>query len=278
MLTSKTSSRAASWTRVGLALTGFVCAGTLAAHAQLAPELAPAGDAAGKSFDVAPIAIIIAKGQTSGSVIVTSNGGTENHFSVAGFHWKQDEKGKMALDPADELVFFPQSFTLSGGKTERIRVGAEGVDPSTEQTYRLVVYQLPPKVSPGAGKRPALGVGVGLRISVPIFVEPQNPKETAEVDLSPLQASKLGVDVAATGNVHVAPSIVHVVATDAGGKKVLDTKSSVWYTLAGTKTHVDVPILQAQCNAITHVNLDLQDSLGHSLTTRDVSDPQKSCT
>jgi hypothetical protein len=51
----------------------------------------------------------------------------------------------------------------------------------------------------------------------------------------------------------------------------------VWYTLAGTKTHVDVPILHAQCSEIARVKLDLQDALGHSLTTRDVDDPQKSC-
>jgi P pilus assembly chaperone PapD len=275
----KTSSRATSWIRIGLALAGFLCSGALVAQAQLAPEIAPPGDAGGGSFNVNPISLVIAKGRTSGSIDVTDSGGAEDHFSVSGYRWKQDENGKMSLEPADELVFFPEAFTLSGGKTARIRVGAEGNDPSLEQTYRIVISQLPPRADLDQGKRRTAGVVIGMKISVPVFIEPQNPKRAAEVDLASVRANELGIDVAATGNVHVAPSIVRVVATDDNGKSVLDVKSNVWYTLAGTKTRVHVPILQAQCSAITRVKLDLEDPFGqHLLATGDIDLPQKNCT
>ncbi len=269
-------SRAASWVSMSLVLATLLSLRTAAATAQLNADLTSPSDAAGGPFDVSPIAVVIAKGQTSSSVVVRSSGG-ESHFTVGGYRWTQDESGKMSFEPADELIFFPQTFTLSGGKTERIRIGAQGVDPSVEHTYRIIVYQLPPKIDPGQGKRPSIGMGFSLRVSVPIFVEPSNPKQAVDVALAVVRGDDLGVDVAATGNIHVPPSVVHVVATDVNGKSVVDTKSNVWYTLAGTKTHVDVPILHAQCSQIARVKLDLQDMLGRPLTTRDVTDPQKNC-
>lgn len=256
---------------VRLSLAAALIAGSFsnAVSAQTLPDASASNGPS--AFDVKPMSVSIGKGQNSGSISVTGNGDGSSHFTVTGYRWKQDAAGKMALEPSDDLVFYPQSFDLTAGKTMRVRVGAASTDPSVEQAYRIVVYKLPPKVERASGKGHTLGMGVGLRISVPVFVAPGTVKEATDVRVDPLTGDRLSVDVVAAGNVHVAPSIVHVVASDASGKNVIDTKSTVWYALAGQSQRAEFPILRAQCGAISKIKVQVTDPLGQVLTSRDVT-------
>jgi P pilus assembly chaperone PapD len=243
----------------------------LPARAQVGP-LETAGE-----FVVSPMSISIAKGQTSGSLIVSASGEKTNHYTVTAYRWTQDAAGKSVLEPTDDLVFFPQAFDLAGGQQTRIRVGGSPDAGPAEQSYRVIVYRVPPRGDRAPGANRALSMGVGLKVSVPVFVLPEAPKAGADVALSALRGDVLDVAVIASGNVHLAPSVVHVVATDAGGKKIVDSKSTVWYTLATGTSHSTFPILRAQCNEITSVTLDLQDSLGKSLVSHHVDATEKRC-
>jgi P pilus assembly chaperone PapD len=235
-----------------------------------------AAPGAPSAFDVKPMSVLIGKGQSSGSITVAANGDGESHFTVTGYRWKQGPDGKTVLEPADDLIFYPQSFDLVAGKTMRIRVGAPSTDPSIEQSYRIVVYKLPPKVERASGKGHTLGMGVGLRISVPVFVAPAGIKDVTDVRVDPVTGDRLNVDVLAAGNVHVPPSTVHVVASDAAGKRVLEAKTTLWYALAGQSQRAAFPIVRAQCGAISKIDVEVSDPLGTVLTKRTVP-ATKSC-
>jgi P pilus assembly chaperone PapD len=229
------------------------------------------------TFDVNPVQITIQRGATSGSITVRAVGGDEGHYTVAGYHWKQDASGKPQLEPADDLVFFPQSFTLGDGQVQRIRVGAQVAPSAVEQSYRLVVYKLPPKADRANGKARALAMGVGVKIGIPVFIEPENPKSSAAIDVPSIRANTLPVSIAATGNTHVSPAVLRIVASDASGNSVVETKTNVWYVLAGDTSTVNFPILHAQCEAVTRVKVDLQDPLGNTIAHHDVAAPKKAC-
>ena len=241
------------------------------ASAQVSPF-----DGAGE-FVVSPMSINIAKGQTSGSLTVTASGDKVNHYTVTAYKWTEDATGKSILEPTDDLVFFPQAFDLQGGNSTRIRVGGSPDAGASEASYRIIVYRVPPRGERAAGANRALSMGVGLRVSVPVFVLPDAPKPGADVALGGVRGDALDVAVVANGNVHLPPSVVRIVATDASGKTVIDTKTTIWYTLASDTTHTEVPLLRAQCNAIEGVTLDLQDSLGHSLATHKFGASGKRC-
>ncbi len=241
------------------------------ASAQVAP-LGPGGE-----FVVSPMSISIAKGQTSGSLVVTASGDHTNHYTVTAYKWTQDAAGKSVLEPTDDLVFFPQAFDLTGGQATRVRVGGSPDAGATEASYRVVVFRVPPRGERAAGANRALSMGVGLRVSVPVFVEPDAPKSGADIALASLRGDALDVAVVANGNVHLPPSVVHVVATDASGKTVIDTKATVWYTLAAGTTHSSIPLLRAQCNAISSIALDLQDPLGHTIASHRIAAAEKHC-
>lgn len=241
------------------------------ARAQVGP-LESAGE-----FVVSPMSISIAKGQTSGSLTVSASGEKTNHYTVTAYKWTQDAAGKSVLEATDDLVFFPQAFDLAGGQQIRVRVGGTPDAGAAEQSYRVIVYRVPPRGDRAPGANRALSMGVGLKVSVPVFVLPDAPKAGADVALASLRGDALDVAVVANGNVHLAPSVVHVVATDAGGKKIVDTKTTVWYTLAADTSHSSIPLLRAQCNAITSVALDLQDPLGKTLASHRFDATAKRC-
>jgi hypothetical protein len=43
---------------------------------------------------------------------------------LSSYAWSQDPHGGIVLAPTDEVIFFPQLFTLGGGEQRKIRVGA----------------------------------------------------------------------------------------------------------------------------------------------------------
>ncbi len=83
----------------------------------------------------------------------------------------------------DEVMLNPPIFSLDSHQKQFIRLGLRRKNDSTiERTYRLILEQVPQPPKPGF-----VGLTTILRISVPIFVKPENK-------VSPRVAWEYGAD------------------------------------------------------------------------------------
>lgn len=82
------------------------------------------------------------------------------------FEWRQDG-GRDDLQPTTALLASPPMHTLAAGQQQLVRVvRAEPQAPSRQQSYRVIVDELP-EPDPQAS-----GMQFVLRYSIPVFVQP----------------------------------------------------------------------------------------------------------
>jgi len=134
--------------------------GLLAATAIIA---APA-HAWASSLQVTPVNIEV-PAPGAASTITLENSGTEAvNAQVRVFKWIQQD-GKDQLVPTRDVVASPPAIKLREGKKAVIRVVRLSKTPAvTEETYRLVVDEVPKPPKPGQA-----GVGFAVRYSIPVF-------------------------------------------------------------------------------------------------------------
>ena len=133
--------------------------------------------------------------------------------------WTLNENKDVYQD-SDDVLLNPPIFTLEPGKPQLMRLGLRR--PRAEKNeiaYRLLVEEVPPPPKPGISLRTI------LRISIPIFVEPQGAVRK-EMDWR-AEVTPAGMKIAVTnnGNVHVQIKHLDVLpegSPAAASKTVLD--------------------------------------------------------
>lgn len=145
--------------------------GLLAATAIIA---APAV-ASASSLQIMPINIEVPAPGAASTVTLNNPGGDTINAQIRIFRWIQ-HNGEDQLVPTKDVVASPPAVKLEPGKKSVIRVVRLGKAPAvTEETYRLVVDELPKPVKAGQA-----GVGFSVRYSIPVFFS----KPGADVELS----------------------------------------------------------------------------------------------
>ena len=122
---------------------------------------------------------------------------------------------------------YPQSFTVPSLDRRVVRVGFTRAMLPVEQSYRIVVSELPPFDE----SHPANGVQVLSNFSVPLFIAPPGAESHPAIQNASLQNSKLTFSLAAAGPVHILPTKLEVRGLDAAGKVVFEQSAPVWYVL-----------------------------------------------
>lgn len=100
-------------------------------------------------ISVTPIPMTLSPDQPSDLLKVTNEGDSESSFQIQTFLWRQTPDGKIELHPSQEVLAFPEVFTLGSKETRNIRVGVLRASDKTEETYRIIVQELPPPPVPG---------------------------------------------------------------------------------------------------------------------------------
>ncbi|PWF46765.1 fimbrial biogenesis chaperone [Massilia glaciei] len=119
------------------------------------------------AFHVAPVRIEMSAKGTSSAMTVSNNGPAAVVIQLHRALWTQ-ENGVDKYSPTDDLIATPPIFTVQPGGNQVVRIGLRRrPDPTTELSYRLYIQEVPP-----AKKEGFKGLQMALRISIPVFVEP----------------------------------------------------------------------------------------------------------
>ena len=189
------------------------------------------------SISVAPLKLIYTAGTVIAAVTVENSGRADALVQTETLAWTQLD-GEHKLDPTDDVVAVPPIFRLAPGATQMVRVGLTRAFTETqEQTYRLMVTEVPTAVKPGT-------VAVAIRHSLPIFVRTTSP---APSKLAVKRGAANTLAIANTGGQHL--YIQGWRLRDSSGAVVAEA-SGPGYLLAGAQRalviaggHVSGPVL-----------------------------------
>jgi fimbrial chaperone protein len=141
--------------------------GILAATALIAAPVATLAS----TLEVTPINVEIPAPGAVSAVTLNNPGADLVNAQVRIFKWTQQD-GQDQLAPTTEVVASPPAIKLDAGKKGVIRVVRLNKQPiAAEETYRLIVDEVPKPIKPGQ-----VGVGFSVRYSIPVFFS--KPGET----------------------------------------------------------------------------------------------------
>ena len=125
----------------------------------------PFRHARAQSLEISPISIELQPGQTTTTLAVTNWGSDPTVLQMRPFQWGE-VNGAEQLTPTEQLLVSPPITNVPAGETQTFRIVLERPAETTEGSYRLLLDQLPAAALAGA-------VRIALRISIPIFAEPE---------------------------------------------------------------------------------------------------------
>ena len=116
------------------------------------------------SLQVMPINIEVLAPGAASTVTLSNQGGDIVNAQIRVFKWVQQD-GQDQLVPTKDVVASPPAIKLTQAAKGVVRVVRLGKTPAAgEESYRLVVDEVPPPPKPGQ-----VGVGFTVRYSIPVF-------------------------------------------------------------------------------------------------------------
>ncbi len=241
---------------------------------------APARFLCASAFHVTPIRVDFDRNTTS-TVMTLVNESTEQlRFQVSVSLWQQDKQGQMQLAPTDDIVFFPALLSLKPGEERKVRVGRTVAPSDVEKTYRISFEELPPLQKAG---EPPKGSQVKIitKMSIPIFVSPDNRKTAAEIADASVRNGKLKFDLKNGGNVHYMAQSVRVTGMGEGNQAVFDRQRQGWYVLSGESRTFDMDIKPEECAKLKSLRIEVRTDMTEipetSTLKRDLDVPAGAC-
>jgi fimbrial chaperone protein len=231
--------------------------------ALIALLLAPAA-AHASNFTVTPTEVNLSASATSGLLTLRNGSKLPLRFEVTLFKWSEDEKGKMTLEPASEVTFFPKLVELAAGASRNIRIGiSPGAARDVEQSFRIFIEELPDQSAPAANT-----VALRTKVGIPVFVRPAKPVRTALIEGVSIEGGKVMTRVKNTGNLHINVDNVAVKGTGASNASTFTKEGQGWYVLPGATRVFEVPMTAAECKSTTAVNVEV---FGHNTSLKGAS-------
>lgn len=192
--------------------------------------LAAAGSAAATNLQVSPIMLVLEPAQRAVQLNLTNTGDRSLLVQIDAYAWSQPD-GKDVLIPTQALVVSPPVVDIPAGSQQVIRVGLRrDKTPSTEQTYRVMVTEIPTDEN---AYRTALRLAV--RLSLPLFVQPATK---AEPTLDVTRATD-GIRLRNAGTAHLKLRSLRVQPADGSWHDVPVPPAS--YVLPGAERVLPLP-------------------------------------
>jgi fimbrial chaperone protein len=204
------------------------------------------------SFQVSPVNTRLSSLQPDSALTVRNTGDAPTVIQVEALAWSQSG-GIDTYTPAPEILASPPIFTLPKGGTQVIRVGSrQPPDAQVERSYRLFLREIPPPAKPDFK-----GLRMALRISLPLFIQPDTPAAPELKWLASTDSGHVLVRVTNQGRGHARLSAFKLLA-DATGQQLPMSGETV-YVLPGA-THewrVDAKVASG-----THLRLTAEAETG----------------
>jgi fimbrial chaperone protein len=189
------------------------------------------------TLQISPVTVELSARDNASGLSLRNPGDEPLYGQVRVYSWSQID-GEDVLSPTQEIVASPPLIQIAAQAEQLVRLvrPSPGAN-SAEQSYRLLIDELP---EPGG--RPADGVTIRLRYSVPVFVEPPGAPGGPQLKWSLLQvADGWDLVVENTGTRRAQISAVELVEP-AGAVHTLN-KGLLGYALAGQTRRWRVPLV-----------------------------------
>ena len=183
------------------------------------------GLAAGaQALSVLPVNIQFEHGRTTTSLTVTNKGTSETAIQIRAYAWSQKGDDDQ-LTKTDMVLLSPPLARIAPGASQVVRIILRQEPQSREDTYRILIDQIPPPAEPGV-------VHMVLRLSIPLFAQPPTravPHVQFHLEIDSGKLSLVGVN---DGLSH--ESIHDIVLTTSDGRKLKEDSHAGPYILAGS--------------------------------------------
>jgi fimbrial chaperone protein len=219
-------------------------------------------------FSVSPIRLNLSGAARSQLLTINNIGSAPARFLVRSAGWTVTEAGAVELSGDDKLVVFPASFVVAPKASQNIRVGTDQAATDTEQTWRIVLEELPnPDAPSGAGTT----INVLSVLSVPVFMPPTTARKSMELGLQSVNGVTATVMISNKGNAHEMVSAVSVTALR-GEEVAAQAQMEGWYLLPGKRRVLNLKTdKKSWCTPdITSFDLRASDRDGQTLVQQKV--------
>ena len=221
--------------------------------------------ASAASINVKPVQIHLSEGAKTGNIKVTNTSGQSVAMQLNAVQWSQDIQGHDLESETNDVIFFPQLFTLAPGESKAVRVGLKSSKATAhERTYRLYLQQLPVDLEQRAGV-----LNVLLRIGVPIFFAPSKRQSDARLADLTFEGCKATVRLENRGTSHFRPEHVSIDALDSDGESLFVGRHSGWYVLVGASRLYTFELPKEACERVERFRVDVQKRDGSLQRTFD---------
>lgn len=210
-----------------------------------------AGLASGARFSINLTRVHLGKNHPVETVALGNEEAQPLNFEVQVKRWTQGANGEWSLAPSDGLVVHPLIVTVPVGGKARVRIGSLAPTTAAEQAYRVELQQLP---DPNAASD-AVQVRMLTKISVPVFVEPQDATPAVVLSASSASADRLGLTLRNEGKAYAPPGEASVRVFDTQGRVVHQSTLSVGYVLAGAQLPIATAWPAGACARAVRVEL-----------------------
>ncbi len=182
------------------------------------------GLAAGaQALSVLPVNIQFEHGRTTTSLTVTNKGTSETAIQIRAYAWSQKGDDDQ-LTKTDMVLLSPPLARIAPGASQVVRIILRQEPQSREDTYRILIDQIPPPAEPGV-------VHMVLRMSIPIFAVPATrafPDVQFHLERDAGQIYLVAIN---PGNLHEV--VRDIVLTTSDGHKLKPDSSPLPYILSG---------------------------------------------
>ncbi|MFN2462097.1 MAG: molecular chaperone [Candidatus Velthaea sp.] len=211
--------------------------------------------AAASEFTVDPVSIHVSKAAPGALLTIQNRGDAPLRMQIETFAWDQRVDGTMALAPTNDVVVFPEIFTVAAHAARRVRAAVTAPPAATERTYRIFLEELPSLesiVQPHAGV-----LTFRARVGIPVFFAPLSPAFSPPgIQGAAVRAGALHFDVVNTGNVHAFVKQVRVVGLNDAGKETFVRDVAGWYVLPFEPRSFDVTLPHDVCQSLATLRID----------------------
>ncbi|PIF74771.1 fimbrial chaperone protein [Variovorax sp. 54] len=194
--------------------------------------------AAATSLSVAPLRIVLTPQRPVASLTMGNAEDTEVAVQAEVVAWSQQD-GRDAYEPTRDVLVNPAIFRLPPGGRQIVRLGLQVPADAAERSYRIFLRQLPRDQALPADGAEGAKVQTLLRIGVPVFVPPLQPRRALQWSLQADRGARYRLVFDNQGSEHI--QVTQLVVRREDGTELL-RKSLSQYALAGQSAGIDIEL------------------------------------
>ncbi len=141
--------------------------------------------------------------KSSYTIKVTNPTDAETAVKMSVYKWTIDKQGKEIRTPSNDLILFPRQMLIAASSSRSVRISLrEGVPPTFEKSYRIIVEQLPLKSKASKNSEKGASINVLTRYVTAFYVTPAKPASKIKVTKISAIEQGFALDLKNIGNAH----------------------------------------------------------------------------